>query len=54
MDDTVNEIWGGSWCANGTSYRSISVGEGREGRGVYNTVGLRIETIPETAARIVR
>jgi formylglycine-generating enzyme required for sulfatase activity len=43
---TVNEIRGGSWYANGTSCKSVSIGEGREGRGAYNTVGFRIALIP--------
>lgn len=44
---SVNEIRGGSWYANGTSCRCVSVGEGREGRGAYNTVGFRIVMVPE-------
>lgn len=42
----VNEIRGGSWYANGASCRCVSVGEGREGRGAYNTVGFRIVMVP--------
>lgn len=38
----VNEIRGGSWYANGNSCKSVSIGEGRAGKGAYNTVGFRI------------
>ncbi len=38
----VNEIRGGSWYANGSSCRSVAIGEGRSARGDYNTVGFRI------------
>ncbi|MEI7733632.1 MAG: formylglycine-generating enzyme family protein [Verrucomicrobiota bacterium] len=43
---TVNEIRGGSWYANGTSCRSISIGEGRQANGAYNTVGFRVVMLP--------
>lgn len=43
---TVNEIRGGSWYANGTSCKSVSIGEGRAASGAYNTVGFRIAMIP--------
>lgn len=39
---SVNEIRGGSWYANGTSAKSVSIGEGRAASGGYNTVGFRI------------
>jgi formylglycine-generating enzyme required for sulfatase activity len=42
----VNEIRGGSWYANPTSCKSISIGEGRSATGAYNTVGFRIAMIP--------
>jgi formylglycine-generating enzyme required for sulfatase activity len=42
----VNEIRGGSWYANGRSCRSISIGEGRDAKGGYNTVGFRIVLRP--------
>jgi len=48
---SVNEIRGGSWYANGTSCRCVSTGEGREGRGAYNTVGFRIVMTPENPAK---
>jgi formylglycine-generating enzyme required for sulfatase activity len=44
----VNEIRGGSWYANGNSCKSVSIGEGRAGKGAYNTVGFRIAMdVPE-------
>ena len=43
---TVNEIRGGSWYANGTSCKSVSIGEGRAASGTYNTVGFRLVMIP--------
>jgi formylglycine-generating enzyme required for sulfatase activity len=42
----VNEIRGGSWYANGSSCKCVSIGEGRAARGAYNTVGFRIAMIP--------
>lgn len=39
---TVNQVRGGSWYANGTSGRSIDFGEGRSASGAFNTVGFRI------------
>jgi formylglycine-generating enzyme required for sulfatase activity len=42
----VNEIRGGSWYANGTSCKSVSIGEGRAPAGAYNTVGFRVVMIP--------
>jgi formylglycine-generating enzyme required for sulfatase activity len=42
----VNEIRGGSWYANATSCKSISIGEGRAATGAYNTVGFRVAMIP--------
>ena len=42
----VNDIRGGSWYANATSCKSISIGEGRSATGAYNTVGFRIAMIP--------
>lgn len=44
---TVNEIRGGSWYANGRSCRSVSIGEGRDGKGGYNTVGFRLVLRPQ-------
>ena len=43
----VNDIRGGSWYANGTSCKSIGMGEGRSARGAYNTVGFRIVMLPK-------
>jgi formylglycine-generating enzyme required for sulfatase activity len=42
----VNEIRGGSWYANGRSCRSISIGEGRDAKSGYNTVGFRLVMTP--------
>ena len=44
---TVNEIRGGSWYANGRNGCSVSIGEGREARGGYHSVGFRIAMIPK-------
>ena len=43
---TVNEIRGGSWYANGSNGCSMSIGEGLEARGGYDSVGFRIAVIP--------
>lgn len=43
---TVNEIRGGSWYATSRSCRSVSIGEGREASGAYNTVGFRVVMRP--------
>ncbi|MBI2511117.1 MAG: SUMF1/EgtB/PvdO family nonheme iron enzyme [Opitutae bacterium] len=39
---SVNQVRGGSWYANGTSGRSIDIGEGRSASGAFNTVGFRV------------
>lgn len=38
----VHDIRGGSWYSHVTSCKSVSIGEGREPRGNYNTVGFRL------------
>lgn len=44
---TVNAIRGGSWYANKNSCRTDFRGEGRRGRGRYNTVGFRLAADPK-------
>ena len=45
----VNAIRGGSWYANANSCRTNYRGEGRRGRGCYNTVGFRLVAVPAGA-----
>jgi formylglycine-generating enzyme required for sulfatase activity len=42
----VNEVRGGSWYSNGRNGCAISLGEGREARGGYHSVGFRIALVP--------
>jgi formylglycine-generating enzyme required for sulfatase activity len=51
---TVNNIRGGSWYANGTSCRSINIGEGRAGSGAFNTVGFRVVMIPQPEKPVIK